>query len=187
MNRLARHICMVAGIGGVIWFAGALRVAAAEDNPPAGGDERVQRLERRLNEVAERQEQMMRRFGAPMQQEQMQGRRGPIRGEGPVPPFEPGGFHGPMPAAGPHPGLPGPGAGQALHDLGGMVRLMFLVWILCNILLAVWIFTDIRRRGEGSGIFIVLALMAGIPAAIIYSLVRISDRMAGTTTAVGKV
>jgi len=54
---------------------------------------------------------------------------------------------------------------------------MVLGCILCNLLLAVWIFMDIRKRGEGSGIFVVLALVAGIPAAIIYSLVRIGDRI----------
>ena len=42
-------------------------------------------------------------------------------------------------------------------------------------MLASWVFTDIRKRGEGSGVFIALALLAGIPAAIIYSLVRLGD------------
>ena len=42
--------------------------------------------------------------------------------------------------------------------------------------LAIWIFTDIRKRGEGSGIFVAIALVAGIPAAIIYALVRIGDK-----------
>ena len=46
------------------------------------------------------------------------------------------------------------------------------------ILLAIWICTDIRKRGEGSGIFIALALLAGVPAAIIYTLVRIGDKKA---------
>jgi xanthosine utilization system XapX-like protein len=36
---------------------------------------------------------------------------------------------------------------------------------------------DIRKRGEGSVIFVVLALVAGVPAAIIYTLVRIGDRI----------
>ena len=54
--------------------------------------------------------------------------------------------------------------------------LFLLVAVVFNILLAVWIFTDIRKRGEGSGIFIALALLAGIPAAIIYALVRIGDK-----------
>ena len=67
-----------------------------------------------------------------------------------------------------------------LHRLGDLVRLMALGCIVCNLLLAVWIFTDIRKRGEGSGIFIALALVAGIPAAIIYALVRIGDKAAVT-------
>jgi len=54
---------------------------------------------------------------------------------------------------------------------------MVLACIVCNILLAIWIYTDIRKRGEGSGIFIALALVAGIPAAIIYSLVRLGDKI----------
>jgi len=62
---------------------------------------------------------------------------------------------------------------KKLHDLLG---LLFLIGVICNILLAVWIYTDIRKRGEGSGIFVAMALFAGIPAALIYSLTRIGDR-----------
>ena len=58
----------------------------------------------------------------------------------------------------------------------GLARLALLVCIVFNLLLAIWIFTDIRKRGEGSGIFIALALVAGFPAAILYSLVRIGDK-----------
>jgi hypothetical protein len=42
--------------------------------------------------------------------------------------------------------------------------------------LASWIFTDIRKSGQGHGIFIVLALLAGFPTAILYALVRIGDK-----------
>ena len=45
----------------------------------------------------------------------------------------------------------------------------------CHILLAVWIFLDIRKRGDGHGIFIALALLAGFCAAILYALVRLAD------------
>ncbi len=61
-----------------------------------------------------------------------------------------------------------------------MMRLIALGFIVCNTLLAIWIFTDSRKRGEGSGIFIALALVAGVPAAIIYSLVPIRDKVAFT-------
>ena len=53
---------------------------------------------------------------------------------------------------------------------------MFLVALVFNILAAIWIYTDIRKRGEGPAIFIALALIAGVPAAIIYALVRIGDK-----------
>jgi len=43
-------------------------------------------------------------------------------------------------------------------------------------MLAVWVYTDIRKRGEGHGIFIVLALLGGIPATVLYALVRIGDK-----------
>ena len=155
-------------------FGNATRLVAAEENP-AGPDERLQRLERRINELAERQEQMMRRFGPqPEAQEQMARRFGAAQErQGPMVPPGPEGFRGPIPPTGP----PAPIAARALHGLGDLMRLIVLVWIICNVLLAVWIFTDIRKRVEGSGIFIALALVAGIPAAIIYSLVRIGDRV----------
>jgi hypothetical protein len=70
---------------------------------------------------------------------------------------------------------------QSMHqdkrrrDLHGLVCMIIFGAIIFNILIAIWIFTDIRRRGTGAGIFIVLALVAGVPAAIIYALVRIGD------------
>lgn len=73
---------------------------------------------------------------------------------------------------------------KGLHDALGLI---VLVWIICNVLLAIWIFSDIRRRREGSALFGVMALFAGIPAAVIYALVRIGDRLAapsGPTAAV---
>ena len=69
---------------------------------------------------------------------------------------------------------------KALHHLSGLVSLMFLVCAVCNILATAWVYTDIRKRGEGSGIFVALTLLAGIPAAILYALVRIGDRPVAT-------
>jgi hypothetical protein len=85
----------------------------------------------------------------------------------------------------PQPGMmqparrPGALAAKALEEIGGVVKLCLVACIVCNILLAVWIYTDIRKRGEGPGILIALALVAGVPAAIIYSLVRIGDKLSG--------
>ena len=125
----------------------------------------------------------MRRLGA--QQEDQAPMAGPGRENFRSPLGLPGrpGIGQPMPPAGPPAlaGAPGrvgphPEVAKSRNDLAGLVGLLFLVACAFNILVAVWIHADIRKRGEGSGIFIALALMAGIPAAIIYSLVRIGDK-----------
>jgi hypothetical protein len=140
-------------------------LAQEDRNVPA---DRLERLERRVNELAERQERLLRRMGDRME------RQGPMA--------QPAGenLRQPMPPPG-APLLPGPHdppaakLAKGLHDTLG---LLFLIGILCNVLLAIWIFTDIRKRGEGSGIFIAMALVAGIPAALIYALTRIGDKKA---------
>lgn len=63
-------------------------------------------------------------------------------------------------------------------SIADMLGLCFLIAVVFNVLAAIWIFTDIRKRGEGSGLFVALALLAGIPAAIIYAIVRIGDKKA---------
>ena len=80
------------------------------------------------------------------------------------------------PPGAPAPVGPYPEAAKSRKDIAGLIMLLFLVAFAFNILVAVWIHTDIRKRGEGSGIFVALAVLAGIPAAIIYSLVRIGDK-----------
>ena len=57
----------------------------------------------------------------------------------------------------------------------GFLKFAVAAFAIIHVMLAVWVFTDIRKRGEGHGIFIVLALLAGIPATILYALVRIGD------------
>ena len=79
----------------------------------------------------------------------------------------------PMPMRGP---LPGPKMAAELRCVVGIIRTFVVVWLVCNVLLAAWIFTDIRKSGQGHGIFIALALLAGFPTAILYALVRIGDK-----------
>jgi len=57
-------------------------------------------------------------------------------------------------------------------------RGMGFLMLLCatiHILLAVWVYQDIRRRNAGSGIWIVVALLTGLLGTAVYALVRIGD------------
>jgi len=174
MKSLSSKLCLMAGISCLALFGNAAPARASED-PPAAPDERLERLEQRINALADRQELAMRRIEAAVAaREQI----GPQPG---APPER----QALAPAPGPETVRPAvtplganhPLAMRVLEKIRGLVGLMVLGCILCNLLLAVWIFMDIRKRGEGSGIFVVLALVAGVPAAIIYSLVRIGDRI----------
>ncbi len=51
-------------------------------------------------------------------------------------------------------------------------------WVICmivNILLAVWVYGDIRKRGVGSGIWIVIVLLTGLFGVVPYAIVRLGD------------
>jgi hypothetical protein len=66
--------------------------------------------------------------------------------------------------------------GNAAHMM--CMGLSGLTFFLVNLLLAIWIFTDIRKRNAGSGIWIVVTLMIGFFGAVLYLLARIGDHRA---------
>lgn len=175
MKHLFRQLSLVAVVScAFLWVNSGLTFAAQES--AAGPDQRLQQLEQRINDLSERQDQILRQLqDRPEGQEQMPGRSrfGTAPGGGGPIPFPPAGLRRPGPFAGP----PAAMAARRAKGIGGVLCLILLVCLVCNILLAVWIFGDIRKRGEGHGIFIALALVAGVPAAIIYALVRIGDRV----------
>ena len=184
MKTMSRWLCLTVVFAGLIGLSSQPIARAAEDDV---GDkemgERLQRLERQVHQLAEQQQQFMQRVGGALEQHgqqpgsprpEMEGQRPPM-----TPRFEPQGQHSP----GPPPPAPMAGSGTQCgprkHGCRGAARvlgLIILAVIIVNILLAVWVATDIRKRGEGHSIFIVLALIAGIPATILYALVRIGDR-----------
>jgi len=175
MKSLMCSLTLVVGLVGLAFFALTASTLAQEDrNPPT---DRLERLERRVNEMADRQEQLLRRLGAQMVPQGPMTRPG---GDNFRPPMAQRGnenFHPPIqPPDGPGAGPQTPPGAKAAKGLSDLLGLLFLIGIICNILLAIWIFTDIRKRGEGSGLFIALALVAGIPAALIYALTRIGDK-----------
>lgn len=64
---------------------------------------------------------------------------------------------------------------SAGHNGDGAMPLLLAVCCIVNILVAIWIYQDIRRRNSGSGIWIVIALLTGLLGALVYAVVRISD------------
>jgi len=56
----------------------------------------------------------------------------------------------------------------------GKHPLLFLV-VIVHILVAVWVYRDIRQRNAGSGIWIVVALVAGLLGALVYAVFRLGD------------
>ena len=55
------------------------------------------------------------------------------------------------------------------------LRLLLLGCVIVHILTAIWVYGDIRQRGSGSGIWIVVVLLAGLLAVIAYAVVRLGD------------
>jgi hypothetical protein len=156
-------------LAGLILAGRPTSTRAAEND----GADRLDRLEQRVNQIAERQEQLMNRLGSQMQP--------PAQTNQPDPQNARPGFRAQFrqqlaPASAPLPAQLNPDGARAAKGIHDLIGLLCFIGMICNILLAIWIFTDIRKRGEGSGIFIVLALVAGIPSALIYSLTRIGDR-----------
>src|SRR5271169_6324113 len=98
MKNSSWQLCLMAGASCLMLCGNTTAVFAGDDNP-AGPDERLQRMERRINELAERQEQMMHRFGTPQEaQGQMMRRLGPPQDRpGLLPLPGPDNLRGPMP------------------------------------------------------------------------------------------
>jgi len=65
----------------------------------------------------------------------------------------------------------GPGMDRHKPGLG----LFFLACFVVHILVAVWVYKDIRARECGSGIWIAIALLAGLFGALVYAVVRLGD------------
>jgi len=53
-----------------------------------------------------------------------------------------------------------------------------LICAVVNVLLAVWVFMDVRSRKTASGLWIVITLLAGFFGALIYAVVRQGDMQA---------
>ena len=65
----------------------------------------------------------------------------------------------------------GPYHGEPAKAMGIVVA----ACLLAHILLAVWVYTDIRKRKAGSGIWIAVTLLVGFFGALPYAVVRLGD------------
>ena len=63
-------------------------------------------------------------------------------------------------------------AGQKDKD---EVHPLLLLLLVVHILLAVWVHMDIRQLNRGSGIWVVIALLAGLFGTLVYAVVRLGD------------
>jgi hypothetical protein len=60
-------------------------------------------------------------------------------------------------------------------DGKGVLGILFLICGIVHILVAVWVYMDIRQLNRGSGIWIVIALLTGLIGALVYAVVRLGD------------
>lgn len=52
---------------------------------------------------------------------------------------------------------------------------LLLLVLVVHILVAVWVYQDIRQRNCGSGIWIAIALLTGLLGTLVYAVVRVGD------------
>ncbi|HUV41664.1 MAG TPA: hypothetical protein VMW23_07755 [Sedimentisphaerales bacterium] len=68
-----------------------------------------------------------------------------------------------------------PGKYLGDHRCPAMMRLVVIGIFVVHVLLAVWVYQDIRQRRRGSGIWIVVVLLAGLLGVLPYAVVRLGD------------
>lgn len=57
----------------------------------------------------------------------------------------------------------------------GALGVLLLICGIVHILVAIWVYMDIRQLNRGSGIWIIIALLAGLLGALVYAIVRLGD------------
>lgn len=57
----------------------------------------------------------------------------------------------------------------------GKLHPLLLVVLVVHILVAVWVYQDIRQRNYGSGIWIVIAFLTGLLGVLVYAIIRVGD------------
>ena len=55
------------------------------------------------------------------------------------------------------------------------LELFFLLFGIVHILMAVWVYQDVRKKDNGHGIWIIITLLFGFFGASVYALIRMGD------------
>ncbi len=61
------------------------------------------------------------------------------------------------------------------HERENKAAPLLILLAIVHILTAIWVYQDIRRRGVGSGIWIVIALLTGLLGTLVYAIVRLGN------------
>jgi hypothetical protein len=67
------------------------------------------------------------------------------------------------------------GSGDRRHHGKKCAGPLLLICLIVHILATVWVYQDVRKRKAGSGIWIVITLLAGLLGMLVYAVVRLGD------------
>ena len=73
---------------------------------------------------------------------------------------------------------PGQGYWRGHHRTMKHLCGLILICMVVHILLAIWIYQDIRKRNAGSGLWIIITLLTGLLGALVYAVARLGDKPA---------
>ena len=130
------------------------------ERPPVSPAEQMQQMDMHLRGLEVRERESKLEFERAMESMQLEQRRMELDRQKQA---------GAAPGWGPQ---PGPWRGHHCHGAGALLMLCAVL----HALLATWVYQDNRRRNAGSGIWIVITLLAGLFGAAVYALVRLGDR-----------
>jgi hypothetical protein len=154
----------------VVWLAAALlvgRLASGQENQPPPQPENPLRAieiqQKRLN-LEQRQSEV--NFNNEMRKVELEKKRMELEHQRQM-------LKAQEPKAGPGKEVWRGRDGKIMHCLG----LVFLCFVV-NVLLAIWVYQDIRKRNAGSGIWIAITLLTGFFGALVYAVVRLGDKPA---------
>jgi hypothetical protein len=67
------------------------------------------------------------------------------------------------------------GKAKRHHDDKGKCRGMMAIILIVHILTAIWVYQDIKKRSDLSGVWIVIALLTGLLGTLVYAVVRLGE------------